>query len=86
MTVLNEMLSELVPGKEDASDVQLLTVSSLKYQIIHFNLVLLLFRTLLLLNNLNSPFMCILFEIRGNTNLCLILNYKMLFTTFVDKL
>ncbi|XP_025422154.1 TOM1-like protein 2 isoform X2 [Sipha flava] len=25
MTVLNEMLSELVPGKEDASDVQLLT-------------------------------------------------------------
>lgn len=28
MTVLNEMLSELVPGKEDASDVQLLTVSS----------------------------------------------------------
>jgi len=29
MTVLNEMLSELVPGKEDASDVQLLTVSSL---------------------------------------------------------
>jgi len=28
MTVLNEMLSELVPGKEDASDVQLLTVSN----------------------------------------------------------
>jgi len=29
MTVLNEMLSELVPGKEDESDVQLLTVTSL---------------------------------------------------------
>jgi len=28
MTVLNEMLSELVPGKEDGSDVQLLTVTS----------------------------------------------------------
>lgn len=29
MTVLNEMLSELVPGKEDASDIQLLTVSNI---------------------------------------------------------
>jgi len=29
MIVLNEMLSELVPGKEDSSDVQLLTVSNL---------------------------------------------------------
>lgn len=28
IAVLNEMLSELVPGKEDASDVQLLTVSN----------------------------------------------------------
>lgn len=27
MTVFNEMLSDLVPGKEDASDIQLLTVS-----------------------------------------------------------
>jgi len=33
MAVLNEMLSELVPGKEDESDVQLLTVSSLKFSI-----------------------------------------------------
>jgi len=34
MTVLNEMLSELVPGKEDESDVQLLTVTSLKIYIL----------------------------------------------------
>jgi hypothetical protein len=33
MTVLNEMLSELVPGKEDASDVQLLTVSNRLFNI-----------------------------------------------------
>jgi len=34
MTVLNEMLSELVPGKEDSSDVQLLTVSILTYRLL----------------------------------------------------
>lgn len=33
MTVLNEMLSELVPGKEDGSDIQLLTVTSLMINI-----------------------------------------------------
>jgi len=34
MNVLNEMLSELIPGKEDASDVQLLTVSILTYKLL----------------------------------------------------
>jgi len=33
MAVLNEMLSELVPGKEDESDVQLLTVSNITFNI-----------------------------------------------------
>lgn len=38
MTVLNEMLSELVPGKEDVSDVQLLSVSSLSIIILFISI------------------------------------------------